>query len=751
MTNLAARCGRWSAAHWKTAVLGWLALVAVLFMVGKTAGIRELDDADTTTGQSAVAERILQDAGFDEHAAESALVQPPPRATRAELHAVLAQVAGRLRALPDVQAVRSPLDPGGAGLVSRDGRSALVRFEIAGDPEDASGRVAPILAEVAALQRSHPGWTIAQFGPASAEHELDATIGADFQRAERLTLPVTLLVLLVAFGALVAAAVPVVLAFSAVLGTLGLSALVSHVFPTTDTTASVVLLIGMAVGVDYSLFYLRREREEAAAGRDGRTALLRAAATSGQAVLISGATVVIAMAGMLLAGNPVFTSAGVGTILVVVMAVAGSLTVLPALLARLGHRVEFGRLRLPWSRRSRRGRRAATGRLWSAFLTPVLRRPAAAALAATAFLVVLALPALGLRTGLPGFADLPSDLPVVRTYERFQAAFPGTSSPAAVVVEAADVTAPGVRAAIGELRSRAVATGMMYEPVVVRVNPARTVAVVEVPIAGGGDDASSHRALEALREDVLPATVGRVPGVTAAVTGETAGAADFDDLMRRRAPLVFAFVLGLAFVLLLVTFRSLVVPLKAIVLNLLSVAASYGVLVAVFQKGWGAGLVGAEAGGTIASWVPLFLFVILFGLSMDYHVFILSRVRELVDAGVPTREAVARSIKLTAGTVTSAAAVMVAVFAIFATLRTADIKQVGVGLAVAVLLDATVIRAILLPATMVLLGERNWYLPRWLSWLPGARPRRDAGAAAAAAQPDPVPAGAAARPGGPTG
>src|SRR5262245_1893338 len=323
MPNLAARCGRWSAAHWKTAVLGWLALVAVLFMVGKTAGIRELDDADTATGQSAVAERILRDAGFDEHAAESALVQPPPRAARAELHAVLAQVAGRLRALPDVQAVRSPLDPGGAGLVSRDGRSALVRFEIAGDPEDAPGKVAPILAEVAALQRSHPGWTIAQFGPASAEHELDATIGADFQRAERLTLPVTLLVLLVAFGALVAAAVPVVLAFSAVLGTLGLSALVSHVFPTTDTTASVVLLIGMAVGVDYSLFYLRREREEAAAGRDGRTALLRAAATSGQAVLISGATVVIAMAGMLLAGNPVFTSAGVGTILVVVMAVAG--------------------------------------------------------------------------------------------------------------------------------------------------------------------------------------------------------------------------------------------------------------------------------------------------------------------------------------------------------------------------------------------------------------------------------------------
>ena len=602
MTNLAARCAHWSSTHWKTAVVGWLSLVVALTWLGGAVGSRQITNVESSSGESAVAERILAGAGFDDHAGESVLVQSSSaRAGEPAFRAVLADVRDRLSGLEHVQRVQSPLEAGGAALVSRDGHSALVRFEIDGDPDQASGKVAPILAEVAAAQARHPGWTVEEFGSASAEHQLDATVGEDFQRAERLSVPVTLLVLLVAFGAVAAAGVPAVLAFSAVIGTLGLSAVVSHVFPATDTTASVILLVGMAVGVDYSLFYLRREREEAAAGQTRRNALMRAAATSGQAVLISGATVVVAMAGMLLAGSKVFTSLGVGAVLVVAMAVAGSLTVLPALLAKLGH--------------------------------------------------------------------------------------------------------------------RAVASGEMAEPIEVRVNPDRTVAAVSVPLAGSGEDGRSVHALRTLRETVVPATVGRLGGATVAVTGETAGTADFNDLIRRRSPLVFAFVLGLAF-LLLVTFRSLVVPAKAIVLNLLSVAASYGVLVAVFQHGWGGSLVGVERPGPIASWLPLFLFVILFGLSMDYHVFILSRVRELVDAGAPTREAVARAIKVTAGTVTSAAAVMVAVFAIFATLRTVAVKQVGVGLAVAVLLDATVVRGVLLPAAMALLGEWNWYLPRWLSWLP---------------------------------
>jgi hypothetical protein len=463
MTNLAARCARWSSTHWKLAVGGWLALVLSLFWLGGAVGSRQLTGAESSSGEAAAAERILAGAGFDDQAGESVLVQSPSvRVTDQAFRAVLASVRDRLTSLDNVERVQSPLDPGGQGLIARDGHAALVRFEIDGDPDDASGKVAPILAEVAAIRARHPGWTIEQFGPAS---------------------------------------VPVVLAFSAVVGTLGLAALVSHVVPTTETTASVILLVGMAVGVDYSLFYLRREREETAAGLPPRSALQRAAATSGQAVLISGATVVIAIACMLLAGNAAFTSLGVGTILVVTMAVAGSLTVLPALLARLGHRVEWGRIRMPGGRRSRRGGdrggrggRGGESRLWSAVLTRVLARPTMAASAATIGLIALALPALGMRTQLSGIADLPRDLPVARAYERFQAAFPGSWTPATVVVQAADVTAPPVRAAVAELRRQAVASGEMAEPVEVKVNPDRTVAAVSVPLAGNGTDARSVHA-----------------------------------------------------------------------------------------------------------------------------------------------------------------------------------------------------------------------------------------------------------------
>jgi uncharacterized membrane protein YdfJ with MMPL/SSD domain len=723
--DLAARCGRWSAAHWKTAVALWLVLVALLLVTGNLVGGRELAEGEAGSGESGEAQRIRAGAGFDERAGESVLVSratPPSAVDQPALRAVLADLSATLAATEGVQAVQSPLDGGeaAAGLVGADGRAALVRFELAGDPDDAAETVAPSLAAVAALRAEHPGWAFDQFGQGSAEREFNATIDGDFQRAELLSVPVSLVVLVLAFGALVAAAVPVVLAATAVVATFGLSALVSHVFPTTDVTGSVILLIGMAVGVDYSLFYLRREREEAAAGRDRLGAIARAAATSGQAVLVSGATVVIAMAGMLLAGDAVFTSIGVGTILVVVMAVAGSVTVLPALLAGLGRKVDAGRI--PLLGRRRREGPGGGGRFWPALLRPVLARPAPSAAAAALVLLLLAVPALSMRTALPSLADLPGDLPVVRAYERIQAAFPGATEPAVVVVEAPDVRTGEAAAAIEALGERAAAEPSLGAPLAVQVNPAGTVALVRIPMAGKGDDAASKAALATLRERVVPATVGALPGVTAAVTGQTAGTVDFNDQLKARAPLVFAFVLGLAFVLLLVSFRSLVVPLKAMVLNLLGVAASYGVLVAVFQWGWGAWLVGAEPGTAITSWLPLFLFVILFGLSMDYHVFILSRVRELVDAGVPTRRAVATAIEATAGTVTSAAAVMVAVFAIFATLSMVDVKQLGVGLAVAITLDATVIRAILLPATMELLGDWNWYLPRWLGWLARRRP-----------------------------
>jgi RND superfamily putative drug exporter len=479
-----------------------------------------------------------------------------------------------------------------------------------------------------------------------------------------------------------------------------------------DPTKSVILLIGMAVGVDYSLFYLRREREERRRGLSPRDALLKTAATSGHAVFISGLTVLIAMAGMLFTGNAIFTSIAVGAMLMVAVALIGSLSILPAVLSKLGHRVDKGRI--PYLGR----RSGAESRVWGFVLDRVMRRPALAAALSGGALFALALPALTLHTQLPSFTDLPKSLPIVRTYESIQRAFPGAQTPAKVVVSARDVTNPRVQQGIAELKRQALASGQMFEPISTEINPARTVETISISLQGDGSNKSSVTALQTLRDRVIPASVGRIANVDTAVTGETAGTHDFNQQMKSHAPLVFAFVLGLCFVLLLVTFRSIVIPIKAVLLNLLSVGAAYGLLVLVFQHRWAEGLLGFHSNGAITSWLPLFMFVILFGLSMDYHVFILSRIKELVDGGMSTEEAVSTGIKRTAGTVTSAAVVMVAVFAIFVSLRTLDIKQMGFGLAAAILIDATVIRAVLLPAAMKLLGDWNWYLPRWLEWLP---------------------------------
>jgi uncharacterized membrane protein YdfJ with MMPL/SSD domain len=332
--------------------------------------------------------------------------------------------------------------------------------------------------------------------------------------------------------------------------------------------------------------------------------------------------------------------------------------------------------------------------------------------------VTMSLPAFGLKMGVPGSDSLPRSLAVMKTYDRIQAAFPGGPLPAQVAIQADNVRSPEMKAAIADLTRRAVASGDVREPVQVQVAPGNHVASVSLPLAGNGTDSRSYDALAALRNDMLPATVGQVDGAKYAVAGTTATNKDFNDLMSSHMPIVIAFVLSMAFLLLLVTFRSVVIPLKAIVLNMLSVGAAYGVLVWVFQEGHGEKLLGFQSTGTITSWLPLFLFVILFGLSMDYHVFILSRVREAFDRGMKTEDAVAHGIKQTAGVVTSAALVMVFVFGIFATLSAVEFKQMGVGLAVAVLIDATIVRAVLLPATMKLLGDWNWFLPRRLQWLP---------------------------------
>jgi uncharacterized membrane protein YdfJ with MMPL/SSD domain len=710
--NLAARAGHWSARHRKLAIGGWLAFVIGAFVIGNLVGTRTLKDADTGNGSSRVADEAIDRADFPKRADENVLVQA--RGTeRPELAPAVHDVIRRLNGTPHVTHVADPYTA--RGQISKDGRSALVTFSIPGNDDQTKDRVDASLAATAAAQRAHPRLRIEQFGDASANKALEKALGNDFRRAETLSLPITLLILVVAFGALVAAGVPLLLALTAVIGTLGLIGPLSQVFPMDESISSVVLLIGLAVGIDYSMFYVRRKMEERDAGRSSEAALEFAAATSGRAVLVSGVTVLIAMAGMFFAGNAVFSSFAVGTMLVVAVAMLGSITVLPAVLSKLGDRVE--KARVPFVGRLRH-RNHGESRVWGWILDRVLARPALSATLAAAALIALALPALNLHTTNPSVAGLPRSIPIMKTYDRIQAAFPGGPLPAQVVVQAQDVTTPAVRHGIRQMTDRALATHQLNGPVSTHVSPDRHVAVVSIAMQGDGTDKASEAALGTLRETVIPQTIAKVDGVKADVTGMTAGSKDFNDALQSHLPFVFAFVLGLAFVLLLVTFRSIVVPLKAIVLNLLSVGAAYGVLTYVFQYGHFQHLLGFKPVGGITSWLPLFLFVILFGLSMDYHVFIISRIREGVDGGMRTDQAVRHGIKSTAGVVTSAAVVMVAVFAIFGSLRMVEFKQMGVGLAVAVLLDATLVRAVLLPAAMTLLGERNWYLPRALHWLP---------------------------------
>jgi uncharacterized membrane protein YdfJ with MMPL/SSD domain len=356
------------------------------------------------------------------------------------------------------------------------------------------------------------------------------------------------------------------------------------------------------------------------------------------------------------------------------------------------------------------------GRIWGVIIDRVLRHPVLSVGLAGGLLIALAVPAYQLRTAEASIDSYPQKF--LTSYNRVKAAFPGVDIGANVIVKAPNVEAPAVQEAIGQLKRRALNSGVMNEPIDIDVNPAKTVANITIPVEGNGTDSTSNAALAALRDEIIPATLGTLPDAEVGVTGTTAQAKDFNDQMKSVAPLVFGFVLLFAFVLMLVSFRSLVIAAKVIVLNLLSIGAAYGILVLVFQHGWGKGLLGFEFTGGIDPFLPILLFVILFGLSMDYHVFILSRVREAYDRGMSTDEAIAHGIKTTAGVVTSAAFVMVGVFAIFATLSMLILKQFGVGLAAAILIDATIVRAILLPASMKLLGDWNWYLPKWLEWLP---------------------------------
>ena len=706
--GVAGKAAGWSARHRRKAIFGWLLFVVGAYLIGMAVGQRNLTDTQMGNGESGQATQIYEKA-FPYHSGEQVLLQGkgPVHFGDPVYALAVADLVGRLRSLNTIGDIRSPFSAGGAVLRSPDGRSMMVTFDLVGNSNQAQHNVKAALAVTAATAKAYPDLRIEEFGAASSNLALIKAYDGDFSKAEHSSLPITLIILLLAFGALVAAGVPLLLGMTAVLGALGLIAPLSHLIPVAQgQIAPVVLLIGLAVGVDYSMFYLRRKLEERRADHDNESTLARAASTSGRAVLISGLTVLTAMAGMFLAGNAVFTSLAMGTMVVVVVAVIGSLTVLPAVMSKLGDNIEKGRVPVIARRRAE-----GPSRGWGYIVDRVLRVPVVSAALSAGVLLLVAVPALWMHTVNPGTVGLPPDLPIMSTYAQIQKAFPGAPLSALVVVKAADVTAPAVESAIGKMSRSALATRQMAGPVFEFVSADRSVAAVTISLAGNGTNDASNQALATLRTRVIPATIDRVPGVETYVGGTTASSVDFNNTMRSHLPLVFAFVLGLAFLLLLVMFRSLVIPLVTIVLNMLSVGAAYGVTVLIFQDGYLRSLIGAQDIGGVIDWIPLFLFVVLFGLSMDYHVLILSRIREAHERGLPTSEAVAEGIRSTAGIIASAAAVMIAVVSIFAILHEVAFKQLGIALAAAVLIDATLVRIVLLPSVMKLLGSWNWYFP----------------------------------------
>ncbi|WP_063737215.1 MMPL family transporter [Streptomyces sp. RTd22] len=704
--GLAVRLGGWSTRHRKSAIIGWLLFVVVVAVVGGMSGSRQMTNSENGAGDSARAQKVLEDAGLSTPAGEMVMLRSTDpdgwRAAARDLSARLEKTGETARIQPPVR--------------SASGREGLVAFQLKGDPDTAGERVKPVLDAVAATESAHRGITAHEFGDATAQHELDGMLKNDFKKAEFTAVPLALGILLVVFGALVAALLPVLLGVTACIGTFGLLALVSHKLPLYDSTNSVMFLVGLAVGVDYCLFYLRRERDERAAGRDPETALRIAAETSGRAVLVSGITVMLAMSGMFLSGLMLFQGFAVATLLVVLMAMLGSVTVLPATLSWLGDRVDKGRVPL-LNRRRDKGAHASGG-ISGTLMKPVLARPKLFAAVSAALLLVMCAPALGMKTENLGMEDqFGSDAPLTVAYKEITGAFPGGPAPAEVVVRADDISSPRFGAAVTDFKRQLADSGRFGKAVEVELHAEQGVARIEVPLAGNGENATSQRALDTLRDDLVPDILGPVSD-QAYVGGELAENRDFTDQLKTDIAPVFVFIAAVTFLLMLVCFRSLPIAIVSILLNLLSVGAAYGTMTAVFQHGWGAELLGMEPAGAIESWMPLFVLVILFGLSMDYHVFVVSRIREAHDRGLTTREAIHEGIRTTAGSVTGAATIMVAVFSVLALLRMQDMQQMGVGLAVAVLVDATLVRMLLLPSAMALLGERTWYLPRALRWLP---------------------------------
>ena len=491
--NLAARMGRWSARHRKTAIFGWLAFVIASFAIGATVGMKTIDQNDTNVGEARTGDHIIRDAGFAvDQQMEYVLVQSKSTTiTDPAFRAVVKDAIATLEGFPKVAKLRSPLEAGNEGQISADGHSALIQFSPKGSYDEGVTYIDTITASVTKLQSRHADFVVVEAGSVSTGKALDAMFGSQLARAGLISIPLTLIILLLVFGSFVGATVPLLLALSSVFATIGLVAIPSQIVPMDESVAEVILLIGLAVGVDYSLFYIRRERDERRAGRSESAALEAAAATSGRAVLISGMTVMIAMAGMFFSGDKTFMSFAIGTMMVVAVAMIGSLTVLPAVLSWLGDRVDKGRVPFLWRLR----RDGGEGRVWGAILDRVLRRPLVSAIVAGGVLVALAIPAIQLHTSNTGLDALPKSLKEVQDYNRVEAAFPGGATPATVAI-AGNASDPALKAAVAELEAKALASGKALQPITVNVAPSGKALTVDIPLVGKGTDAVSNDALD---------------------------------------------------------------------------------------------------------------------------------------------------------------------------------------------------------------------------------------------------------------
>ncbi|MEU3688425.1 MMPL family transporter [Streptomyces narbonensis] len=728
MTNPTVRIARYSALHPWRALIGWILFVALCLGAGLALGANPATTEDFRIGEAGRAEALAAEGGLQQRPLERIVVQAAPGTgpfDRAEADAAARDVVARMRQLPEVLSVADPV---------ADARRTALRVDVTMKGAELEGKkhVDALLAQTAEVQAAHPRLVVEEVGGPSIGKGVDKLRGDDLARTEVIALPVTLITLLIVFGSVVMAVVPLLLALSSIVAAVGLSMVTSHAFPDAGVGTNVILLIGLAVGVDYTLFYLKREREERARAVGGRLATQAvvelAAATSGRAVVVSGLAVAVSSATLYLADDVIFSSIATGAVLVTLVAVLSSLTVLPALLALLGARAERRRARKearaaaraaagrPVRRRLSRDSgpaRTGGGRITAAILRPVARHPAVTLAVSSLALVALALPVLNITITEMSRETHSRAIPAMRTYDRLLTAYPELRSMHQVVVRADAERAGDVEGALRDLAGRAAAEDPAIGGTpVVRTSADRRTTLLEMPVHRSVNSPEARVSLDRLRGSLVPATVGALPGTEVAVTGEVARYADYPAHQKRKLPLIVGALLFVTFVMTVWAFRSVVLGLVGVVLNLLSAFASLGVLVLVFQNEWAEGLLDFTSTGSIGSRVPLFLFVILFGLSMDYQVFVISRIREARLKGTPTRQAVLDGLSSSAGVVTSAAVVMVTVFASFAALHLIEMKQIGFSLAVAVLLDAFVIRILVLPSLMLLLGEANWWPAR---------------------------------------